>query len=124
MWLLCNSARREGSSYTPVSGGKPFYRLVLDVRDGPAQAKAAISVSKSGHCVGSSFSNRAFTSNTPRFRFPTSLNNLAIMLRPLDKEKSLAAFEEAVSLYRALAEARPDAFAPFLATLLTSYPSY
>ena len=40
-----------------------------------------------------------------------SLNNLANMLSDLGRrEAALAAAEEAVRLYRALAETRPDAF--------------
>ena len=50
-----------------------------------------------------------------------SLNNLANMLSDLGRrEEALAAAEEAVRLYRTLAQARPDAFMPDLAMSLNN----
>ena len=48
-----------------------------------------------------------------------SVNNLARMLKDLGRiEEALAAAEEAVRLFRALADSRPDAFTPNLASSL------
>ena len=52
-------------------------------------------------------------------RLAGALNNLSIRLADLgQREDALAASEEAVTIYRELAEARPDAFRPDLATSL------
>ena len=54
-------------------------------------------------------------------RLALSLNNLALRLADLGRpEDALPASEEAVSIHRELAAARPDAFRPGLATSLTS----
>ena len=54
-------------------------------------------------------------------RLALSLNNLAVRLADLGRpEDALPASEEAVSIHRELAAARPDAFRPGLATSLTS----
>lgn len=53
-----------------------------------------------------------------------SLTNLAIRLRDLGRrEQALAAAEEAVQLYRTLAEAHPDAVTPDLAASLNNLAS-
>ena len=50
-----------------------------------------------------------------------SLNNQSSRLADLGRrEEALAAIEEAVTIYRALAEARPDAFLPDLAMSLNN----
>ena len=50
-----------------------------------------------------------------------SLNNLAVRLADLGRrEDALAAIEEAVTIRRQLAAARPDAFRPDLATSLNN----
>ena len=50
-----------------------------------------------------------------------SLNNQSIRLADLGRrEEALAAVEEAVTIHRALAAARPDAFGPNLATSLNN----
>lgn len=54
-----------------------------------------------------------------------ALNNLSNRLSDLGRrEAALAAVEEAVALYRALAAARPDAFRPALATSLTNLSNH
>ena len=54
-------------------------------------------------------------------RLALSLNNLSIRLGDLGRpEDALAAIEEAVTIRRELAAARPDAFRPDLASSLTS----
>ena len=50
-----------------------------------------------------------------------SLNNLSLRLADLGRrEDALAAIQEAVTIYRELAAARPDAFRPDLATSLNN----
>ena len=54
-------------------------------------------------------------------RLAMSLNNLSIRLGDLGRrEEALAAIQEAVTIYRELAGARPDAFRPDLATSLNN----
>ena len=54
-------------------------------------------------------------------RLARSLNNLSVRLAGLGRrEEALAAIEEATGLYRELARARPDAFAPDLARSLNN----